>query len=541
MRFYAERSIQRIYYNYRISIIFIFFFVLIAKLVFAASYYVDATTGNDNNSGLSEPSAFKTLDKVQSFTFLPGDIIFFKRGEKWEGTIDFLRGGNESAPITFGAYGNGDKPLLSNVRSIVLWSNVATSIYFYSAGGEWCYGLFEDGKKLKEASSVSLADGNWYFNRTSKLIFYKPTSGKPSDHLLQYAPLSYLIRLNASYVDIENLSLQYAGGGIVANKETKYINIRRCELGNFYERGISFYNTLGNCSAVENIINKCGDGIYFIHDKGNDIGNHNLILGNKISYCNYNEYNNNDGHAIGIQDSNYNVISHNEIEYCRAPIAIWARSGMTTDNNVIKYNIIANCKGEFADHNAGVGIAICPNSDNGAKGNKVYYNIIKKCNYGMKFKHSNFPGNEVYNNVIYNCNEGLKLSIHANHLIFKNNIIAVSKDLHVNSEHDTNGTENIFDFNCYYPLPHFKFRSKLVNNFEAWHQTSNQDAHSFASDPAFVDTSTFKLKSDSPCINAGVNVGLFNDIWGRELPLNGKVDIGACEYQLKLGAPNLKK
>ena len=59
----------------------------------------------------------------------------------------------------------------------------------------------------------------------------------------------------------------------------------------FYEQGISFYNTTGNCSAVGNVISKCGDGIYFIHQEGSETGNNNLISNNKISFCNYGEYN----------------------------------------------------------------------------------------------------------------------------------------------------------------------------------------------------------------------------------------------------------
>ena len=50
---------------------------------FAATYHVDATSGNDTNDGLSQAAAGKTIAKVNASTFQPGDQILFKRGEDW--------------------------------------------------------------------------------------------------------------------------------------------------------------------------------------------------------------------------------------------------------------------------------------------------------------------------------------------------------------------------------------------------------------------------------------------------------------------------
>ena len=135
-------------------------------------------------------------------------------------------GGEEKVPIRIGAYGIGDKPIFSNVETISSWTNVNTSVYSYSTGGNWCYGLFEDGRKLREASDVSLTDGNWYFEGTSRVIFYKPSVGVPSEHSCQYAPSSYIMRFNKSYIEVQELSFRFAGGGIIANSGTKGINVK---------------------------------------------------------------------------------------------------------------------------------------------------------------------------------------------------------------------------------------------------------------------------------------------------------------------------
>jgi hypothetical protein len=55
------------------------------SIVFAdnTTYYVDASTGNDTNDGLSAGSAWQTLSFVNAQAFLPGDRILLKCGESW--------------------------------------------------------------------------------------------------------------------------------------------------------------------------------------------------------------------------------------------------------------------------------------------------------------------------------------------------------------------------------------------------------------------------------------------------------------------------
>ena len=56
---------------------------LIHSKAFAATYYVDATNGQDTNTGLSETNAWKTIANVNGSSFKAGDQILFKRGEDW--------------------------------------------------------------------------------------------------------------------------------------------------------------------------------------------------------------------------------------------------------------------------------------------------------------------------------------------------------------------------------------------------------------------------------------------------------------------------
>ncbi len=79
----------------------------------AATYYVDSLDGNDAHSGLSETAAWKTLAKVNAWTFQPGDTLLFKAGGSWTGQLNPKGSGATNNPIVINQYGAGPKPLIN--------------------------------------------------------------------------------------------------------------------------------------------------------------------------------------------------------------------------------------------------------------------------------------------------------------------------------------------------------------------------------------------------------------------------------------------
>jgi len=80
-------------------------------------YYIDSSNGSDTNDGLSPKTAWKTVNKVnQSWSIIDtGDDILFKRGEIFnDATLNIEKGGTESDSLVIGAYGSGEKPILSH-------------------------------------------------------------------------------------------------------------------------------------------------------------------------------------------------------------------------------------------------------------------------------------------------------------------------------------------------------------------------------------------------------------------------------------------
>lgn len=116
-----------------------FFVILLAisPLAAATDYYVK-NSGNDLNSGTSDAAAWATIDKVNSMLAVlkPGDRVLFNRGNIFYGTIRITKSGVSGSPITFGAYGTGDKPIITGFTVISSWIDEGEGVYSASVTAE---------------------------------------------------------------------------------------------------------------------------------------------------------------------------------------------------------------------------------------------------------------------------------------------------------------------------------------------------------------------------------------------------------------------
>jgi len=79
------------------------------------SYYFDNTNGNDANPG-TEAQPKKSINEFNVLDLDPGDTVYFKRGETWNGGLKLRNedAGSATDPITITAYGTGNKPIITN-------------------------------------------------------------------------------------------------------------------------------------------------------------------------------------------------------------------------------------------------------------------------------------------------------------------------------------------------------------------------------------------------------------------------------------------
>lgn len=90
------------------------------------TYYVNCQSGSDSATGTAPNKAWKTIAKVNSKTFGPGDQILFARGTSCTGVLQPKGSGTVNNPITIGGYGSGARPKIvgTGARATILLQNV---------------------------------------------------------------------------------------------------------------------------------------------------------------------------------------------------------------------------------------------------------------------------------------------------------------------------------------------------------------------------------------------------------------------------------
>src|SRR5215218_5043530 len=97
--------------------VFLALFVCLVVNVQARTFYFSSSVGDDNRSSdqaQSSSTPWRSIQKLNSiFSLLaPGDQVLFKKGDVFTGSIQVTRSGASGAPILFGAYGDGAKPVI---------------------------------------------------------------------------------------------------------------------------------------------------------------------------------------------------------------------------------------------------------------------------------------------------------------------------------------------------------------------------------------------------------------------------------------------
>jgi hypothetical protein len=93
-----------------------------------ATYYVDATNGNNTNTGNTATTAFKTIAKALE-GIAAGDTVLIRKGLYREG-ISIKNGatGTATKPITFGSFGDGEV-IVDGSNKTGVWENVNSTIW----------------------------------------------------------------------------------------------------------------------------------------------------------------------------------------------------------------------------------------------------------------------------------------------------------------------------------------------------------------------------------------------------------------------------
>ena len=147
----------QVFGRYIIRFFIVGFFIFQFGILHAQTYYVSSLTGDDRNNGTSPATAWATIDAVNRWITMlrPGSSVLFERGGIYYGSITIPTSvrGSAGYPITFGAYGEGDMPILSGAKQITGWEQIDKDMWIANVTDrpESINALFIDGKKFYPA------------------------------------------------------------------------------------------------------------------------------------------------------------------------------------------------------------------------------------------------------------------------------------------------------------------------------------------------------------------------------------------------------
>ncbi len=518
-----------------------------------ATYYVDAVNGNDSWAGTSPATAWKTLGKVQRSSFSPGDAILLMRGCVWREPLKPPSSGSSGSPITFSSYGSGAKPTINGSTVMTGWTLNTASIFQVTISYP-AKVVVQDGTLLKYcpwntnvATTFSGATAGSFSADGSTCYVWSTDGASPNSHTTEVAQFTGgnddgIVINGKSYVTIDGLmSCNNSGNGIAYGENSSSgagVIIRNCNA--FFNGNSGIYvscaGTIRNCLVTfDTVYQNKMHGIGFLQHITNSTISHSLVHDNSWDP---------NQHMIGIEtwsvsSTNYVdscIIEYNEVygtgsgmPYTGSECAGIQMDNYTAHTNV-RYNKIYNNAGWGLYHYGGTGNVFSYN---------VVYNNARGGFYGSGTVAS--PSMSLYNDTFYKnggfgTTFGVIFTTAHGIGVMKNCIIAETATYEFYDYVAGHSTPDTIDNNLYYHPAGGQFLwwdagSEIgYTSLSAFKAASGQDAHSLGVDPLFTNPATYNLslRANSPCINAGVNLGFVRDFAGNSIV--GLPDLGAYEY-----------
>ena len=472
-------------------------------LITVIGYSTDPVHVDPTNSGDSaeDGSIVHPYDSWSDVNFEAGNIYLQKRGTIANENIRIIVSGEENAPITLGAYGDGAKPILDgtglgDLRGIYIGLWLAGDIIGYVDVSDFEIRNFQ-GYGVCTAPNHGLSPHHCTFTNLH-LHHSQPTSSGedriPGMYLWHSAddwsdPLYNVItnchseynsehgfKISSGHTLVDNCTTNNNGAhGVSCPQESYNVTVIG---GTHRDNASSGVELGGEGSSAINVI--CHGNSFGIEINEND----NKLVRNSSCYDNRVRGIFISCHLTGVLSGI--TIDRVEIHGNAGP-GIRLRNGCA--NVLIKNTVIHDNEdyGVFLDHNSDYTGPVSNNVE-------LQYNLLY--NNPIGFRITNTDGVKIHNNTFYtNATDDVSIASSGLNVLIQNSIL---KSISGNS------TENN---NTFYPTE----------------------------DPLFIDPANydFHLQSDperSPCIDSGIDLGLTEDLEGNPVPFGSAADIGAFEY-----------
>jgi hypothetical protein len=491
----------------------------VLRLASGTTYYIDNLNGRDQYPGTSPAAAWKTISKVNTIVFQPGDQILFKAGGSWTKQLRPQGSGVNGSPIVIGQYGSGNRPRINGAGV----SNGTISLYNQQ------YWEIKD----LEVTNFDASQPNsesiqaWEANNTTKYanaVLPKQVVNRATPKIAILIAVQDIGEVNHIY--LHNLEVHGVNGYINQADENSKFNGGVCFriTGNAVP---TWFNDIlvDDCSIHD--VDRTGLWTESTWSDRTMTGNVNWKPSLNVVIRN-NTFKNTGANALIIRVADRPLMEHNLFDHCVIKASGNAAFNFNTDNAIWQYNESRYTKANVNDDDAG-GI----DSDYKTKNTIIQYNYVHDNDYGILV--TGGPGRFNDNTIIrFNIfvkdgkyphpTDGkfmLKLSGSATNTLIYNNVIDIgpsqtdtkmirfrdwggwpSNSSFYNNVFDNTGsgttysfggsTGNVFDYNSFYKK-----------------QAANQpaQAHNISGDIKFVnpgaDPGGFTLKTGSAGLATG--------------------------------------
>ncbi|MEM4260736.1 MAG: right-handed parallel beta-helix repeat-containing protein [Candidatus Woesearchaeota archaeon] len=425
---------------------FVLYYILsiFSLQVQATNYYIDAINGNDLNNGISPTAPWKSVSKVNSSIFSPGDNIYFKRDNFWREQLIIPSSGTKENPITFSAYGVGNNPTITSSIDITGkyedWKEIDSNIWTRPLVKETKLVIFNYNQlgiltdKLDAPFKFNWIKNNIYiFSEQNPTYFYKKIEAIQSGSVISIN--------NQKFITLDSLNIYGGqlegdhtgpGGCIYIPAQSDNIIIKKFSISKCHGGGLRIIGAT-NITIDENIISDIdsyrstlsGDGITVSWEFKTEKKPKNIsITKNTINGFI-------DRMGIAVLDCNGLSISNNLITAGVTGIDIEPNENTNQGviNAIISSNIINKNIYERLPVNNGISVSGA-NSYNIKIENNIIDNNNSNPGIGIivfgKIKNVN-----IISNTIRNSRIGIQIGSGANNIVLENNYISAGYTNHL--------------------------------------------------------------------------------------------------------------
>ena len=470
------------------------------------TYYVKSE-GLDTSNGTAPDRAWKTMSKVNGFTFAAGDSCLFERGGTWYETLTPHDNGTATGYISYGAYGSGPKPIINGGTVTSGFALVSGSWDVTLAAQPYVVVTYGVWGKQQASKAACIAPGDWYWVASTLSVFWpsnpsgyccvgarttgiaaaKNYNNFDSFHITNVQKYGILYT-GSNYgsvtnCDFDSIAAQASFSGFGIDLACNYVNVTNCTFNNINDAGVTITPSTTGCVVSYCTFNNCWNG----NEYGGGGEGWSLYLNNAVA-C---------------------TIHHNYCVGAYMSVVMGGHGNLAYNNTVVNAHV--NCIGNMS-------------TDGGAANG--WYN------------------NTIIHNPTGNAGHGMMAETTGDHAIFKNNLVYVGSALptqtnvsavsiELSTYTDITIDNNLVFVESRVNIPIWKIASTLIyrlKDFQAGCRAANGGAgwqgnemHGIYANPQLDPT--YHLLPSSPAINAGTAIAGIG-----QTAVQGAPDIGAYEY-----------